>query len=116
MSASSARLTKRQRTACLALVLLLGDISDCFGDETMPLWLRTAKGLKLMERLPFEDLPKHIKQQINLADATIERILARYDLKGDKDYQFLSQVELLKIENLLLLSVKALEQTLLPLQ
>lgn len=96
----AARLTRRQQAACLDLTVRLAQASDCFEIKASPLWQRTIDGMRILDDLPFEDLPPMIQRAIAKADEAIDTILRRYDLEGQPDYQLLTEVDLLRIQNL----------------
>lgn len=74
--------------------------------------MRIADGMQVMDSLPFEDLPLQVQQEVDQSDAKIATILNRYHLSTQQDYQFLAEVDLLRIQNLLLQIVTPLEKVL----
>jgi len=100
----------------MELLVLLSEALDCFSDETQPLWQRTVDGMRIMEQLPFFSLPKQLQKEVDQADEDIARILQAYNLKSARDYQFLSTVELLRIQTLQVNTIASLQEILLPHQ
>ena len=108
------RLTKRQKNACLELLTLLGEACEYFDDKTAPLWLRTANGMQIFDDVPLRDLPKELRRQINATDAATEDILRHYHLETTQDYRMLSELDLLRLQNLHLKITESLTKLLLP--
>lgn len=85
-------------TACRVCLALLLEMFDYFTDKSQPLWSRTLDGILVMKDLPFDDLPRELRQEVTQPDAAIDAILQHYQLSVRSDYQRITDADLLTIQ------------------